>query len=142
MSVKKVYYILFFLAIATISYIAYRKFLNPGKPKTQQLEIKTAPEKKKFGDVINEKKNVVVVFHSPKCDYCRKLMPTIDELQQNLKSEFSLMKINIEDDPGVAETYNIHSIPEIVKFRDGKLVRVFQGNRDFISIEKFIYENS
>ena len=60
----------------------------------------------------------VAVFSAPWCGDCRRIDPVVKELE----SEFSIVKVNIDEDENLSTHFNIRRIPTFVFFKDGKEV--------------------
>lgn len=73
-------------------------------------------------DVLKSEKPVVVYFFAPWCGPCHKFGPIFDELAQEL-TDYSLLKVNVDDNHELAIQYGIFSIPTLVMFQDGKVVK-------------------
>ncbi len=65
---------------------------------------------------------VVVDCFAPWCGPCRMLSPIIDELASEL-TDYTFYKLNVDDNANIAEEYEIFSIPTLLYFEDGKLVK-------------------
>ena len=74
-----------------------------------------------FKDAIKEG-NVVVDCFAPWCGPCRMLAPIIDEVASEL-TDYSFYKFNVDDNANIAEEFGIFSIPTLLYFEDGKLVK-------------------
>lgn len=82
--------------------------------------------KKGFDDFI-KKDTVLVDFFADWCMPCLMMAPVIDELSDNFKGKIKFAKVNIEDNPELAEKFNVVSIPNFVLFKDGKPAQQFIG---------------
>lgn len=65
---------------------------------------------------------VLVDCWAPWCGPCRMIAPTIDQLAAESDGRYLVGKLNVDENPGVAQQYRIDSIPALLIFRDGKLV--------------------
>ena len=76
-----------------------------------------------FNDkVINGKGVVAVDFYADWCAPCKMLSPVLEEIQEELKDEIEIVKINVDNNPVTSLTYNVQSIPTVIIFKDGKLI--------------------
>ena len=79
-------------------------------------------------EVLNSQKTTIVDFYADWCGPCKMMSPIIDEIakDENLK----VGKVNVDESQGLAQKYDIMSIPTILIFKNGNLVNRFVGLRD------------
>lgn len=71
-------------------------------------------------EVLNSDKPVLLDFFATWCGPCQMLLPTIEELSKEVENA-KICKINTDDNPELAERYNVMSIPTLVVVKDGKV---------------------
>jgi len=78
-------------------------------------------------EVLKEKGLVLVDFWAPWCGPCRMQAPILEKIANSGEITLKIAKVNTDDDPSLAETYGIASIPTLILFRDGSEVERFIG---------------
>ena len=78
-------------------------------------------------EVLDSAEPVLVDFWAEWCGPCRAIAPTLDELAGRFEGRATVGKVEIDENPDVAETYGIRSIPTLLVFQNGEEVRRFVG---------------
>jgi thioredoxin 1 len=75
-----------------------------------------------FNEMIGKHPLLIVDFWAPWCGPCRMVSPVITELSQELAGKAVFGKLNVDENPMIASTLGIQSIPTIAIFKNGKAV--------------------
>ena len=78
-------------------------------------------------EVCQSETPVLVDFWASWCAPCRKIAPVLEEISNELQGQMKIAKININDDPDLANKYRIQSIPTMLLFENGKVKDTFVG---------------
>ena len=71
-------------------------------------------------EVIQSDKPVIVDFWAEWCGPCHAVSPVLDKIVDERGGELRLVKVNIDEEQGLANKYGIQSIPTMILFRDGQ----------------------
>jgi thioredoxin 1 len=80
-----------------------------------------------FAQSVNKYPLLVVDFWAPWCGPCRMVSPVIEQLAGELAGKVVFGKVNVDENPRIANTFGIRSIPTIAIFKNGKNVDGFVG---------------
>ena len=81
---------------------------------------------REFDELLNGSKTLLVDFYADWCGPCRMQAPVIDEIARE-NGDVAVAKLNVDDVPEVAERFGIVSIPTLLIFKSGALVKQFVG---------------
>jgi len=77
-------------------------------------------------EVLQSDKTVLVDFWASWCGPCRMLSPVIDEIAGE-RSDIKVGKVNVDEEPELAQKFDVMSIPMLAVFKGGKLVNSSVG---------------
>ncbi len=78
-------------------------------------------------EVLNATVPVIVDFWAPWCGPCRAIAPTLEAVEKDLHGQVKVVKINIDEQPGLAVQFGVQSIPTLLFFKNGKPVQRIVG---------------
>ena len=95
----------------------------------------------KYQELLREDKPLLVDFWAPWCSYCRRIGPAYDRIAQQFEEEVHVVKVNIDEEPALAEAEHIEVIPTLVLYRGGQAIGSIVAPESKAMIESFIRES-
>lgn len=77
-------------------------------------------------EVLNSEKTVLLDFWASWCGPCRMVSPIVDEIAEEFDN-ICVGKINVDEEPVLANAFSVQSIPMLVVMKDGKIVNQAVG---------------
>lgn len=75
----------------------------------------------RFYHILKSGRPILVDFYADWCIPCRLMPPVLKEVKDQYKGKVRIVKVNVDHYPDIATRYEIHNIPAIVLFQDGKI---------------------
>lgn len=78
-------------------------------------------------DVIQSNEPVVVDFWAEWCGPCKMIAPALEEIATEMDGKVKIAKLNVDENPQIAQQYGVRSIPTLMMFKDGAQVSTQVG---------------
>lgn len=79
-------------------------------------------------EILHSEKPVLLDFWAPWCGPCRMVSPVVDQIAEE-NPQFTVGKINVDEEPELAQAFGVMSVPTLVAMKDGKIVNQAVGVR-------------
>lgn len=89
-------------------------------------------------EVLNSSDTVLVDFYADWCGPCKMLAPLIEEIAEEYRGRIKVGKINVDEERDLANRYQIVSIPTLLLFKQGKIVKTSVGFRSKSELEEMV----
>ena len=84
--------------------------------------------KENFNEIKAEKKTVLLDFYADWCGPCRMVAPIVHEIADE-RDDIVVGKINVDEQPELAQSFGVMSIPTLVVMKNGEVVNQAMGAR-------------
>lgn len=92
---------------------------------------------KNFKEMVLDSKEVVFVdFFGEWCQPCKKMLPILEKFQET--SGIKVFKVDIDESPALAKAYEVRSVPTLISFKDGKVLKTLVGLANASKLETLI----
>ena len=89
-------------------------------------------------EVLKAEVPVLIDFWATWCGPCRMLSPIIAEIAEEYEGKAKICKVNVDEEPELANAFQVQSIPMVVVMKNGKVVNTAIGYRPKEQIESLL----
>jgi thioredoxin 1 len=91
-------------------------------------------------EVLQSDKPVIVDYWAEWCGPCRMISPILEEIAAEHADKIDVVKLNVDDNPGIAQKYSILAIPTLNVFKGGEVVKQIKGAKPKSALLKDLAE--
>ena len=94
-----------------------------------------------FEELLRQGKTVLVDYWAPWCGYCRRIAPAYERIAQEFGDMVVVGKVNIDEEPALANAEQIEVIPTLVLYKSGKAADFLVAPESQAAIAEFLQKN-
>ncbi len=91
-------------------------------------------------DVLQNSKPVIVDYWAEWSGPCRMIAPVLEEIAAEYADKIDVVKLNVDDNPAIAQRYQIMAIPTMSVFQNGQVVKQIVGAKPKAALLKELAE--
>jgi thioredoxin 1 len=92
-------------------------------------------------DVLQNDKAVLLDFWAEWCGPCKMIAPLLDDIADDYAEKLAIVKLNVDENPNIAQKFGIRSIPTLMVFKDGAVQAQKLGALSKSQLTEFLDSN-
>lgn len=110
------------------------------KLQSEPREIINVKTENEFNNLLKDfpDKVLIVDFWAEWCSPCKLFTPIFERVNQEYSHEFIFAKVNVDENPMIAQFFGISSIPTTLFMKGGKVLRKFVGVLNYDSLRQIL----
>ncbi len=136
---KKKIFTLIVIIIFVLGLVFLNIFINNSVNKSDGINIRKVSESEFQSEVLDSNKIVLVDFYADWCEPCRDFSPILEDVSDDY-DYIKVVKVNVDEEMGLAQKYGVMSLPTLIIIKDGKVVDRSVGAISKINVLDMIKE--
>lgn len=89
-------------------------------------------------EVVKSERKVIADFWAPWCNPCKMMHPVLEELDKQVGEKIKIGKVNIDNDPELAASFGVMSIPTFIVFENGQMIKSSVGMQSLDKLKEIL----